>query len=207
MKLSPRQIVVRAREAAALLLGVLDRQGVVARFLDRYAAENHRPTRADQPAHYREKLETIRHEAVLAMVLHVDTILSQRLKPILPLRVKPHCDKTMKVAHIRGRAKPEVQDPTVDLFRQEFFVALGEALDWTEEDFQEFWRDLDLYRRLSVTARSRASVSGPFADRVALLLDPSLMEQARHAAARFQTDLAAAADRVLRKVLSRRRAN
>jgi len=39
---------------------------------------------------------------------------------------------------------------------------------------------------------------------VALLLDPSLMEQARRAAAKFQVELNAAADRTLRTVFSRR---
>ena len=44
-------------------------------------------------------------------------------------------------------------------------------------------------------------------DRTALLLDPSLMEQARRAAGKFQMELNAAADRVLRGVFSRRRSN
>ena len=51
----------------------------------------------------------------------------------------------------------------------------------------------------SRAARGRATASGPFVDRVALLLDPSLMEQARRAAGKFQLELNAAADRVLRK--------
>ena len=55
--------------------------------------------------------------------------------------------------------------------------------------------------------RGRAAASGPFVDRVALLLDPSLMEQARRAAGKFQLEINAAADRVLRKVFSRRRVN
>ena len=55
---------MRAREAATLLLATLDRDEMVPRFLDMYAAENRRPGRADQPAHYREQLETIRREAI-----------------------------------------------------------------------------------------------------------------------------------------------
>jgi hypothetical protein len=56
------------------------------------------------------------------------------------------------------------------------------------------------------SARSaHGAASGPFVDRTALLLDPSLMEQARRAAGKFQIELNAASDRVLRRVFSRRR--
>jgi hypothetical protein len=44
-------------------------------------------------------------------------------------------------------------------------------------------------------------------DRTALLLDPSLMEQARRAAGKFQLELNTAADRVLHKVFSHHRRN
>jgi len=60
MPYRPRELVVRAREAAARLLATLDHNEMVPRFLDMYAAENRRPGRADQPAHYRDQLETIR---------------------------------------------------------------------------------------------------------------------------------------------------
>ena len=104
--------------------------------------------------------------------------------------------------------------PLLDLFREEFFVALGQALSWSDADAQEFWRDLALYEQLAVReprgrtiGSARSIASGPFVDRTALLLDPSLMEQARRAAAKFQLDLNLAADRVLRGVFSRRRMN
>jgi len=101
--------------------------------------------------------------------------------------------------------------PLLDLFREEFFVALGQALRWTDEDAQAFWHDLELYESLAANeprrSARRAIASGPFVDRTALLLDPSLMEQARRAAGKFQMELNAAADRVLRGVFSRRRSN
>jgi hypothetical protein len=102
--------------------------------------------------------------------------------------------------------------PVLDLFREEFFVALGQALGWTEEDANEFWRDLELYEKLGELEnrrqpkrQTRPIAAGPFVDRVAFLLDPSLMEQARRAASKFQRELDGASDRVLRKVLTRRR--
>jgi len=221
MPYRPRELVVRAREAAGLLLATLDHNEMVQRFLDVYAGENRRPGRADQPAHYREQLETIRREAILAMVMRVEAALPRRLKVSVSVRDvtrrKARKGKKRKKnarAKQKRRATLELAIPLLDLFREEFFVALGQALDWTDENAQEFWRDLEVYEKLAGSdsgARSsrnvRNIVSGPFVDRTALLLDPSLMDQARRAAGKFQAELDAAADRVLRKVFSRRRAN
>lgn len=214
MPYRPRELVVRAREAAAILLATLDHNEMVARFLDIYAAENRRPGRADQPAFYREQLQTIRRESILATVLRIEAALPARLKVNVTVRgaKAPRKKKRGKKAHglrpAKRKANLELAIPFLDLFREEFFVALGQSLDWTDEDAQEFWHDLELYEKLSAAdsgrQSGRARTSGPFVDRVALLLDPSLMEQARRAAGKFQLELNAAADRVLRKIFSRR---
>jgi len=207
---------VRAREAATQLLQTLDRDEMVARFLDLYAAEYRRPGRADQPVFYREQLERIRRESVLAAVIRIEGALPTRLKVRVTVRKAKQGVKRGKGRRARSRrpakAALELAIPFLDLFREEFFVALGQAMDWTDEDAREFWRDLDIYRMLgargSTAARPRAgAASGPFVDRVALLLDPSLMEQARRAAGKFQLEIHQTADRVLRKVFSRRREN
>ena len=218
MPYRPRELVVRAREAAAMLLAALEREEMVARFLDMYAAEHRRPGRADQPVHYREQLERIRRESILAGVLRIEAALPARLKISVMVRGTKNLrrkKKGRKVARTRPKARPamELAIPFLDLFREEFFVALGQALSWSDEDAREFWRDLDVYRMLSDrrshrNARRMASAaSGPFVDRVALLLDPSLMEQARRAAGKFELKINGAADRVLRKVFSRHREN
>jgi hypothetical protein len=221
MPYRPRELVVRAREAAALLLATLDHDELVPRFLDIYAAENRRPGRADQPTHYREQLETIRREAILAMVLRVQSALPTRLKVRVTMRdtqrragKKSRKGKKTKKPRKARKATLELAIPLLDLFREEFFVALGQALQWSESDAKEFWRDLELYENLASREprrqpgrTTRAIASGPFVDRTALLLDPSLMEQARRAAGKFQLELNAAAERVLRKVFSRRRTN
>lgn len=212
----PRELVIRAREAASLLLAALDREEMVERFLDVYAAENRRPGRADQPSHYREQRETIRREAVLAMVAQIESALPARLKVrVVVKQAKPRHTKTKKRKAAAGRKQPqgiEIGLPLLDLFREEFFVALGQALNWREQDAEEFWRDLELYEALSGGGQRRAqagstklSVGGPFVDRTAMLLDPSLMEQARRAAAHFQRELFATADRVLRKAFASRK--
>jgi len=217
MPYRPRELVVRAREAAALLLSTLDRNEMVARFLDMYAAENRRPGRADQPGHYREQLETIRREAVLAMALRIEKALPTRMKVQVTMRAVGRPAKTKKAkkgAKSKPKKKPalELAIPLLDMFREEFFVALGQALDWSDDDAGDFWRDLQYYENLTKQGpgrRTRATnaASGPFVDRVGLLLDPSLMEQSRRAAAKFESELHTAADQVLREVFSRRREN
>jgi hypothetical protein len=219
MPYRPRELVVRAREAASVLLATLDRNEMVGRFLDMYAAEHRRPGRADQPAFYREQLQMIRRESILAAVMRIEAALPARLKVSVTVRGGSRPSKGKKKKSKKAaRAKPkrsssgvDLAIPFLDLFREEFFVALGQALNWNNEDAQEFWRDLELYEMLSARepsrAARRAATSGPFVDRVALLLDPSLMEQARRAAGKFQAEINAAADRVLRKIFSRRRVN
>jgi hypothetical protein len=221
MPYRPRELVVRAREAAALLLATLDHNEMVQRFLDLYAAENSRPGRADQPSHYREQLQTIRREAILAMVLRIQSALPTRLKISVTVRdTRRRASKKSKKGRKTARAKKprkarlELAIPLLDLFREEFFVALGQALEWSDADARDFWRDLELYENLAgpeprrlTSGAGRAFASGPFVDRTGLLLDPSLMEQARRAAGRFQLELNAVADRVLRRVFSRRRTN
>jgi hypothetical protein len=214
MPYRPRELVVRAREAAVLLLSALDRDEMVQRFLDIYAAESRRPGRADHPAHYREQLETIRREAILAMVLRVEAALPQQLKVRVRVRGAKGPGKAGKARRASPARKPtiELAIPLLDLFREEFFVALGQALRWSDEDAKSFWRDLEIYERLSAREPRRSTsrlsgASGPFVDRTAIILDPSLMEQARRAAAKFQLELNGAADRTLRTVFSRRREN
>jgi hypothetical protein len=152
--------------------------------------------------------------------LRLETALPTRLKVTVTVRQAKRQRKKGKTrqGHKRAKGTPkkkaalELAIPFLDLFREEFFFALGQAMDWADEDAHEFWRDLDVYRLLSTRKSLRArrgsgAASGPFVDRVAMLLDPSLMEQARRAAAKFQVEIHATADRVLRKVFSRRREN
>ena len=104
--------------------------------------------------------------------------------------------------------------PLLDLFREEFFVALGQALRWSDDEAQAFWRDLDLYEALTAAEPKKKpsrticpAPSGPFVDRTAMILDPSLMDQARRAASKFQSELNAAADKALRHGFARRYGN
>lgn len=226
MAYRPRELVIRAREAAILLLRTIDRNETIQRFLDLYAAQYRRPGRADQPWHYREQLETIRREAILAMVLRIEAALPKRLNVDVSVREsrparKPTRGKKGKVKKAPKSKKPiraglDLTIPLLDLFREEFFVALGQALEWNDDDARDFWRDLELYETLSAIAAQRPgrrgnaprsqniASAGPFVDRVGFLLDPSLMEQARREAGKFQLELHGLADQVLRKTFAPR---
>ena len=51
--------------------------------------------------------------------------------------------------------------PLLDLFREEFFVALGQALRWSDEDAQDFWHDLELYESLAANEPRRPGADAP----------------------------------------------
>jgi hypothetical protein len=200
MVYSPRQVVVRAQEAAIELLRTLHRERLVEGFLHSYAKEFGRPGRAAHPARHGDLLEIIRREALLAMVARIHMMLPGRLGFGARGRLRP--------------AQERARQQTLELFREEFFASLGRALEWEGEEFESFRHDLSLYERLSTaegrppkTRKLAATVAGPFVDRVGLVLDPAMLEKARGAAARFQSQLDAAADRTLRSVFSSRRSN
>ena len=164
MPYRPRELVVRAREAAAMLLATLDRNEMVARFLDMYAAEHRRPGRADQPAFYREQLQTIRRESILATVLRIEAALPARLKVSVtvrggrrPRKMKRKGRKAARPKMVQRTSGLDLAIPFLDLFREEFFVALGQSLGWSDEDAQEFWHDLELYEMLAAREPSRSA--------------------------------------------------
>jgi hypothetical protein len=191
--MAPRQVAVRAQEAAFQLLVAVDRGELVHRFLRWYAIERKRPGRISDAGRYRELVDTIRREAFLVLALRVEAE--------APLRLG---------VRESGKAGTE-QAELIDLFREEFYTALGRSLDFSDEEFSDFCRDLEVYRGLIARARetqsrthSFSSPAGPFVDRCGFLLDSPMLDQGRHAAAKFELELQATASSVLRKVFSRR---
>jgi hypothetical protein len=214
MKYSPRQMVVRAQEAAGLLLRTLEGERLVARFLDSYAVEFHRPGRAAHPAQYRDLVATIGREALLTMVVRVDCELPRRLGAAARARHKTKIRSNPLRRRATPRAASVASSETAELFRDELLMALAQALGWGDEEFEEFCRDLELYKQLGArdlrAARPRrvaAGVSGPFVDRVGLLLDPSMFDKARRAAGKFDLQLQGATHAVLKRVFALRREN
>ena len=111
---------------------------------------------------------------------------------------------------------------TIEVFLREWNAALGRAWNWQAEDRDRFARDLALYTdfgsrdiapknsrtrgkaRLKAkqkVQRSKRQDEPPFVGRVALLLDPSMIDQARRAARNFHGEAAVLAQKLLRQTL------
>jgi hypothetical protein len=230
MGYTPRQIAVRAQETAWRMLSTLDRERVVVNFVEAYVRENNRFGIRAQAEYSREFMETIRRECLLEMVTHLDSELPRRLG-FLARRPAKAAARGKKAGRDKGKAgaarkaaaahavakiaRQQVAERQIlELFRQEFYVAMGTALHWEQEDLDAFWRDRELYESLKPVERKKpgrgkfaAPPSGPFADRCGFLLDPSLLEFARRAAAKFRTELHAVASAVLAAAFVRRRDN
>lgn len=268
MRFTPRQIVVRAQEAAHLLLATLDHEAYVPHFLLAYANDHDRPGLITQPMLYRDLMGSVRRESILAMVIHLDAVLPRSLgldaaaklvakaaaaQGVAKVAQGKRATKTKVAAKGKSAKKHEkaaksiklsakqqaaakkagqqrgataaarvreaarlaaAGEAMLSLFREEFFVALGRALRWSDGDFAEFARDFDLYYAIAEREKhthqqrgSKSSVSGAFVDRCGLLLDPSMLEQARRAAAQFQSRLNSATEQVLKRVFAARREN
>lgn len=192
--ISPRQVAVRAQETAFQLTTSMDRGEVVPKFLRRYAQEKKRPGRIADPGRFRELIQTVRRESFLVLALQIESEAGRRFGSKI------------------GRQTSVEQFDLENLFRNEFYYALGRCLDYSSEDFAEFVRDLEVYRSLRTHARSSepprtralSSPRGPFVDRCGFLLDSPMLDQSRHAAAQFESELQALASAVLKKVLARR---
>jgi hypothetical protein len=187
MSRTRKQLAEHAGELARKMLAVLERERLVPRFVDSYVAEFDRRGLKAHSSGYRELLATLGREVLLAMVAQVNTALARYLS-----RRRPPV--------LRG---PEVQ--AADAFSQEFLASLARTLHWTAADVEEFRHDLNLYAQLGARQpipkrrrRPTDPVEGPFVDRCALLLDPSMLDKARHAAGKFLLEI----ERVTEKILA-----
>ncbi len=186
------------REAGASVLATFEAGRLVPAFVDSYVRQHNRRELKTSPLRYRELLITLTRESLVAVAARMNAELPRRLGG--------------------GGRKPLTGEQTeaADSFLQAFAGALAAALRWTPGDVAEFGGDVALYARLAAFAapaaaatakrgalhlRSRATArpAGPFADRCALLLDPSLMEKARAAAIELHGELEKIAGSTLAK--------
>jgi hypothetical protein len=175
------------------MLSAVERDRVVDRFVAAYVAQHDRRGILGGPARERELAETMGREILLAMIVEV--------REALPI----FFGKKQK-----NKLKSEEME-AIDAFSRELLAAMARAQNWNGEDRRQFRRDLSLYSdfsaRQEVAAKSRKSgktpeEEAPFIARVALLLDPSMLEQARRAARKFHSGVGLLARKLLRQTLS-----
>ena len=190
---SREQIVRSARGAAAHLMSLLRTQRPVERFVDAYAAEFDRPELKANRVRYFELLDTIGRECLLAIV--------HRMHSALPKYLTSAGKRSLSIP---GRRATES-------FNEEFVKTLAERQDWTPDELVEFRHDLRLYAQLASCPGPRGKrlrpAGGPFVDRCAFLLDPSMLDRARRATETFLVELESIADQILRGAFSGARAN
>jgi hypothetical protein len=175
------------------MLSGIQRDRVVDRFVAAYVAQHDRRGILGGPARERELAETMGREILLAMIVEV--------RESLPL----FFGKKQK-----NKLKSEEME-AIDSFSRELLAALARAQNWNGEDRMQFRRDLSLYSdfraRQEIAANTRKKgktpeEEAPFIARVALLLDPSMLEQARRAARKFHGGVGLLARKLLRQTLS-----
>jgi hypothetical protein len=169
---APAELVQRLTEG-------LQGERIVPRFVDSYVVEHGRHALQVHAALYRDLLELLRREALLAVTARALEIAYDEPLPA------------------GGRAKPRpMMRKDAVAFRRKFLAALTRQQKWSAGDALDFQTDLQMYEDLlarnSSTRRNRKpfeAANHPFVDRCAFLLDSSFLEKARIAASRALNDL------------------
>jgi hypothetical protein len=183
---------IYASALANNMLVALVHDRIVDRFVAAYVAENDRRGILGGPARERELADTMGREILLAMIVEVHEAL-----PVFFGKKQ------------QSKLKSEERE-VIDAFSRELLAALARAQNWNGEDRRQFRRDLVLYSEFSawreMAAKNRKKgkapeEEAPFVARVALLLDPSMLEQARRAARKFHSGVGLLARKLLRKTL------
>jgi hypothetical protein len=178
------------RELAKQLLHALKTGRVASAFLESYAKQFDRPEATAHPERRRELEVMLDREMLLAMTSHI-----ARATEIIA----------------RTRRTSRAPQPEVDpaRFLRDLLAGIAAESNWTAGDAMEFRSDLEIYRHLSAVVAARASATrarivpaGPFVDRCAILLDPSMIENASRAAGKLLLQLEAQSDKLLLEVLN-----
>jgi hypothetical protein len=187
------------RDLARRIVAEMSRAKFASALLDSYAREFNR---ADVIAHSerRGELEVIlSREILLAIAARIALTIEERNAP--------------SRGHSRGRrARPFIQW-NAGTFIRELAAAISRESGWTLGDSVEFQSDLQIYRTLSRAPSSSRSAStriqvarhrSPFVDRCAIVLDPSMLENASRAAAKLLLRINSLADHLLEEELKPR---
>jgi hypothetical protein len=175
------------------MIVALARERIVGRFVAAYEAEHNRRGILGEPSRERELNETMGREILLAMIIETQEALPAFF------------GKKQK-----GKLKNEEKE-AIDAFSKELLAALERAQNWKAEERTQFRRDLEFYSEFSARKEMKSKTlkgkkpsedEPPFIARVALLLDPSMLEQARRSVRKFHGDMELLARKLLRQTLS-----
>ena len=190
-----------AENLAQRVLASIDEQKLAARFIDGYAQRYGRKELVIHADRNRELQSIFEREIVLAILA--------RLAAFAELRRSSPVRSARKQGSFLGNTEQ---------FLNAVLEAIGEQRGWTAGDIVEIGGELRRYREViakssrpgsgaSKPARyasqfQRSGATGPFVDRCAFVLDPSMMENARVASARFLREVESTADRLFEEALS-----
>ena len=172
-------------ELAALLTEALQRERIVPRFVDSYVVEHGRHGLQVHAALYRDLLELLQREALLAASAHAIEMITREYQPTAKSKPRPMAKK----------------DATA--YRRKYLGALARHQKWSMGEALDFQKDFQIYEELiarSASGRRRKpfeAANHPFVDRSAFLLDSSFLEKARVAASRALTSLEELAEQVV----------
>jgi len=179
-----------SHELAKQLLHALKIGRVAAAFLESYAKQFDRPEATAHPERRRELEAMLDREMLLAMTAHTARAAEAN-------------------ARRASRRTKGTRNDDPAMFLRDLVNALAKESNWTGGDAMEFRGDLEIYRRLTAAATSRSSLTrsrivpaGPFVDRCAILLDPSMIENARRAAGKLLLQLETQSEKLLQEVLN-----
>jgi len=190
--------LTHAGELAHLLVAAIARDAMVIEFVRRYA----------------ERHDRLKVVANVERLREMDSIISREALLLVAAEVRGLLPRAFGLSR-----NPKLEELELcDIFYKEFLEALGRNLEWPlterETEAEAFRRDLETYtswHHRDGTAPAKAKTGSPFPDRCAILLDSAMMDQARRAATKFQSDLLHASkrifDRLGRPTLRRKRAS
>ncbi len=174
----------RARLVARAVLGLVLEEQRAARFVYEYSTTYFRQGIAGEAEHKAELFSAIERESLLLVAARIERSLSRA---------------------VASRFSRLSETEAMAAFRRGFLTFLSGSLAWDSDERESFQRDLAMYLRLAarearLTARRPGALppAGAFVDRCAFLVDPSMMTQAREAAAPYQVQLESCADQALR---------
>lgn len=162
---------------AAQLMAALQRERIVPRFVDSYVVEHGRQGLQVHAALYRDLLELLQREALIAASVLAMELITRDYQPTAKSKPRPMAKK----------------DATA--YRRKYLGALARQQKWTMGEALDFQRDFQIYEELiarSAPGRQRKpyeAANHPFVDRCAFLLDSSFLEKARVAASRALTSV------------------